>query len=76
MGWYRSPKIGNKDGEICSKGTCTHKACVKGHEIAETVCRYCNKPIGYDTRIYFEQSHNKIIPVHAWCAEVEVENKI
>lgn len=45
------PLPGEKYGP-CS-GTCNHPECTEMRKIAETPCKYCKEPIGYNKVFYF-----------------------
>jgi len=50
---------------------CHHIDCAGSRTIADTVCRYCDKPIGYDRRIYYDEGY-----VHASCSEDAIEQEL
>jgi len=60
------PRPGSKFGPCANN--CSHIDCAKTHEMAETKCRICGKPIGYETPFYNEGGL-----VHASCYEDEIE---
>ena len=43
---------------------CQHSDCSSIRMIAETLCHFCEKPIGFDTRFYKDNDY-----VHATCLE-------
>jgi hypothetical protein len=49
---------------------CHHTDCAGTRTIAETVCRFCDKPIGYDRRFYNDEGY-----VHASCFEDSIEQE-
>lgn len=49
---------------------CRHIDCAGTRTIAETVCRYCDKPIGYDRRFYNDEGY-----VHSSCSEDAIEQE-
>jgi len=49
---------------------CQHSDCSTIRMIAETVCRFCDKAIGFDTRFYNDNEY-----VHASCLEDAVEHE-
>ena len=50
-------------------GECDHTDCAATRRMAETPCRICKEPIGYDRRFYREDDGSL---VHAVCLEEEV----
>lgn len=67
MGWYTYPHAPGKPYGPCKK-PCNHKDCAKARADSAHLCRFCQKPIGYDGRIYFEEPG----PVHADCLEKDM----
>lgn len=51
---------------------CHHTDCEWIRKSAESLCRFCNKPIGYDVRFYTDPDNDKNF-VHALCIEKEYE---
>lgn len=57
------------------EGDCRHPDCASSRAMAGAVCKYCEKPIGYDTRFYIDGDvpHDMAIKeyryVHALCLE-------
>jgi hypothetical protein len=49
---------------------CQHIDCAGSRTIADTVCRYCDKPIGYDRRFYNDEGY-----VDASCSEDVIEQE-
>ncbi len=49
---------------------CLHTDCAATRSIAETICRFCDKPIGYDRRFYNDAGY-----VHASCLEDSIEQE-
>jgi hypothetical protein len=49
---------------------CLHTDCAGTRSIAETICRFCDKPIGYDRRFYNDAGY-----VHASCLEDSIEQE-
>jgi hypothetical protein len=47
---------------------CQHTDCAGTRRIATTVCRFCNKEIGYDRRFYNDEGY-----VHAACLEDSID---
>jgi hypothetical protein len=47
---------------------CEHRDCAASRATAEAVCRFCEKPIGYDARFYNDGGY-----VHAPCLEDSIE---
>lgn len=52
------------------KRFCEHRDCAASRATASTVCRFCDKPIGYETRFYNEDGY-----VHAACLEDSIETE-
>ena len=50
---------------------CQHKDCAATRAMAESVCRYCETAIGYETRFYSNAPEPGYC--HADCAEVAAE---
>jgi hypothetical protein len=46
------PKPGTEYGP-CEKG-CDHKDCAWTRKTVESICRFCDKPIGYDRGFYVD----------------------
>jgi len=55
----------------CEDVDCGHTDCAATRAQAASLCRYCDKPIGYETRFYNEDQGC----VHALCAEVAEEER-
>jgi hypothetical protein len=49
---------------------CHHSDCASTRMIAESVCRFCDKEIGFDTRFYNDNGY-----VHASCLEDAIEQE-
>jgi hypothetical protein len=49
---------------------CLHTDCAETRSIAETICRFCDKPIGYLRRFYNDAGY-----VHASCLEDSIEQE-
>lgn len=47
---------------------CQHTDCAGTRRIATTVCRFCNKEIGYDRRFYNDEGY-----VHTACLEDSID---
>lgn len=60
-------KPGSKYGP-CAESNCLHLDCQGSRTIAEAVCRFCDKPIGYEQRFYNDEGY-----VHAPCLEDSIE---
>lgn len=58
MGWITLPTPGTKYGPC--KGKCKHTDCAATRTEAETPCRYCKKPIGFDTKFYTDRDETKV----------------
>lgn len=57
---------------------CTHVDCAESRRMAASTCRFCGKPIGYDTDFYADPEMKTVTPqplVHALCLELEVEQR-
>ena len=63
------PKPGTKLGPC--KGGCVHIDCRHTIQDAQTACRFCLKPIGYETPFYRARLDGKL--AHAVCLELAVE---
>jgi len=50
---------------------CQHRDCAATRQMAETVCHYCGKPIGYD-RGFYDHEHQL---VHSACLEEMIERR-
>ena len=62
------PKPGSEYGPCVPD--CTHTDCAQTREMAARVCRFCDLPIGYDTRFYADPGNpNRDALVHALCLE-------
>ena len=50
---------------------CSHTDCKASRSMAETICLYCRKPIGYERRFYDIRDHasDPHVLVHASCRE-------
>jgi len=48
------------------ESTCEHVDCNATRTMAESICHFCQKPIGYDKRFYMEPDKTL---VHAICFE-------
>lgn len=61
----------------CAK--CEHTDCAQGREDIVHPCRFCQKPIGWGSRYYFESEYpypsGRPAPVHADCLEDEIERE-
>lgn len=56
------------------KAPCQHRDCAATRLMAESICRLCGKPIGYDTRCYADpDSPDPLASVHASCLEDAIE---
>jgi hypothetical protein len=69
-GWLSPP--GTQYGPC--EGTCHHSDCAEWRLMAASVCRLCEKNIGYDTRFYKDpETRDKPMAlrryVHAFCVE-------
>ncbi|MCC7449630.1 MAG: hypothetical protein IT324_19575 [Anaerolineae bacterium] len=72
MAWYFYPPApGTKFGPC--ETPCDHLDCARQRRDAESLCRICQKPIGYEARIYFEEGNQL---VHGECLEREIEAQI
>lgn len=49
---------------------CHHIDCTGSRTIVDALCRYCDKPIGYDRRFYNDEGY-----VHASCSEDAIEQE-
>lgn len=49
-------------------GTCAHLDCAATRAAAASLCRYCQRPIGYDVRYYLDPEDRQR-RVHADCHE-------
>lgn len=64
----RLPKPGTEFGPC--EPECGHIDCKQTREMAQAVCHYCEKPIGYETRFYVDVDKKL---VHAICLETSIE---
>jgi len=53
------------------KKACKHRDCAQTRKMAETPCRICSEPIGYDRHFYQEQDWKVL--VHEVCLVEEIE---
>lgn len=70
MGYYIYPQEPGTEHGPCLP-TCKHSDCAASRRDAASLCRICEKPIGYGGRVYFEDSRI----VHGLCLELEAEAK-
>lgn len=62
----------------CIDQACGHIDCAQTREMAENLCKYCLKPVGYETRFYLinvESSRPTKMTVHASCYEEAIEEE-
>jgi hypothetical protein len=59
-------KPGSKHGPCAV--SCAHRDCASTRRMAESVCRFCSKKIGYETRFYGDPDDESKY-VHAVCLE-------
>lgn len=62
---------GSKYGP-CFEILCGHIDCKATRKMAAQFCRYCDQPIGYETRMYSDPLDRDKL-VHAVCLEIEAE---
>lgn len=56
----------------CAK--CEHRDCSATRFIAGSLCRRCEKPLGWDVRYYVESTESGPVTwVHALCEELAIE---
>jgi hypothetical protein len=55
------------------EGSCAHRDCEESRRMAAAVRRFCERPIGYGTRLYNEGAFGSYDLVHALCLEESVE---
>ena len=65
----RLPEPGTEHGP-CAE-ICKHLDCAESKRQAESACRICEKPIGYERGFY--QENNWTVFVHSSCAHTEAE---
>lgn len=65
------PAPGTKYGP-CENG-CDHIDCNVTRGQAGEVCRFCDKPIGYEKRFYSDEEPGRL--AHADCLEDSIENE-
>lgn len=53
---------------------CEHTDCAQTREMAASICRFCNEPIGYEVRFYTDPD-NKEHLVHALCLEISISKE-
>jgi hypothetical protein len=68
MAASRLPKPGSQLGPC--RHACTHRDCAASRTMAATICRFCRKPVGYETRFY-----NASGLCHAACLEEATESQ-
>lgn len=56
----------------CEDVGCGHRDCKATRAMAESICRLCEQPIGYDVRFYHDNK-NEGQWVHAFCLETRAE---
>jgi hypothetical protein len=69
------PAIGHHLGPC--KESCHHTDCAGLRRMAESYCRLCNEPIGYDRYFYIDPQQPKTgdkAYIHAICLEKENDN--
>lgn len=49
--------------------SCKHTDCAQTRAMAESICRFCDKPIGYEISFYNDKQGDKDSLVHAVCLE-------
>ncbi len=52
---------------------CAHRDCAESRHMAAAICRFCERPIGYETRLYNDGASGSYDLVHALCLEESVE---
>lgn len=74
----RLPKPGTDFGP-CVDPACGHIDCAQTRLMAENLCRYCGKQVGYETRFYtidVSNGEEKVkTTVHALCHEEALESE-
>jgi len=86
MGYSMLSEPGSEFGP-CKDG-CDHKDCVWTRKTAESICRFCNEPIGYNRGFYVDseppvvKDKKKVITgrieesfVHSSCQQEDQEKK-
>jgi hypothetical protein len=72
----RLPEPGTEFGP-CIDPACGHIDCAQTRQMAENLCKYCLKPVGYETRFYLIADMVDDQPtkttVHAYCHEEAIE---
>lgn len=77
MAAERLPSPGTEYGP-CLDPSCGHVDCAQTRQMAENLCKYCLKPVGYETRFYLinvASSQPAKMTVHASCHEEAIENE-
>lgn len=69
MGWAILSAPGTEHGPC--KGKCQHIDCAATRKMADNICGYCDKPIGFDQRFYQLELDGEQCFAHAPCAERE-----
>jgi len=67
------PKPGSEYGPCTN--LCAHPNCAETRKMAEAVCGYCNKKIGYNTRFYDETTQKEQKYCHTLCLERRIEDE-
>lgn len=72
----RLPAPGTEYGPCAD--ACAHRDCASTRKQAESACRFCDRPIGYEVRFYVDPEHEEQPGrryVHARCLEEIIEQK-
>lgn len=55
---------------------CEHRDCAATRVLAASICRLCDKPIGWETRFYKDEVAAGSEWVHALCEELAIEKEM
>lgn len=73
MAASRLPQPGTEFGPC--ENECKHIDCKQTREMAESICHFCQKPVGYETRFYQIDTILGLQFVHAFCYEESLERE-
>lgn len=73
MGWYMVTAPGKPNGP-CARKECGHLDCNSTRAMMELRCPICNKPLAYESRVYFtKDDQGRGRAQHAVCVEREAD---
>lgn len=55
---------------------CEHRDCAATRVTAASICRHCDKPIGWDVRFYKDDEAAGSEWMHALCEELAIEEEL